>query len=191
MGHSSRLSKSHRASQAGHVCQRIQLQDDQRPPKRPPESPQPTKKRSTWRHVIKTPIHFKDYFQPWGVQSSRTVTLLYFHFTLAWALSGAIIFTSVDFLNWLFYWILKTLCLHLQFYPEYLKNSLTLRSTTYFPIGTDIFSLSEPASTSYGLHSFKYSACKIWNSLPKKIRNEPILTNFKCLLTTVSLEAMH
>ena len=77
-------------------------------------------------------------------------------------------------------------CLHLQFYPKYLKNLLTLRSTTYFLRGTDIFSLCKPASTSYGLHSFKYFACKIWNSLPERIRNEPILTNFKRLLKTVS-----
>ena len=71
------------------------------------------------------------------------------------------------------------ICLHLQFYPKYLKNLLILRSMTYFLRGTDIFSLCKPASTSYGLHS---SACKIWNSLPEKIRNEPILTNFKRLL---------
>ena len=48
------------------------------------------------------------------------------------------------------------------------------------------FSLCKPASTSFGLHSFKYFACKIWNSLPERIRNEPILTNFKRLLKTVS-----
>ena len=77
-------------------------------------------------------------------------------------------------------------CLHLQFYPKYLENLLTLRSTTYFLRGTDIFSLCKPASTSYGLHSFKYFACKIWNSLPERIGNEPILTNFKRLLKTVS-----
>ena len=77
-------------------------------------------------------------------------------------------------------------CLHLQFYPKYLKNLLTLRSTTYFLRGTDIFSLYKPASTSYGLHSFKYFEGKIWNSLPEKIANEPILTNFKRLLKTVS-----
>ena len=58
-------------------------------------------------------------------------------------------------------------CLHLQFYPKYLiKDLLTLRSTTYSLRGTDIFSLCKPASTFYGLHSFKYFVCKTWNFLP-------------------------
>ena len=48
--------------------------------------------------------------------------------------------------------------------------TLTLRSTTYSLRGTDIFSLCKPASTSNGLHSFKYFACKAWNFLLEKIR---------------------
>ena len=34
---------------------------------------------------------------------------------------------------------------------------------------TNILPLFRPASTSYGLHSFKYFACKTWNSLPENI----------------------
>ena len=80
--------------------------------------------------------------------------------------------------------------IYLQFYPKYLKDLLTLRSTTYSLRGTDILSLCKPASTSYGLHSFKYFACKTWNFLPEKIRTEPILTNFKHLLKTVSVQSL-
>ena len=82
-------------------------------------------------------------------------------------------------------------CLHLQFYPRCLKDRLTLRSTTYSFRGTDIFLLCRPVSTSYGLHCLKYSACKTRNFLPEEIRTEPVLTNFKRLLTTVFFQAMH
>ena len=50
-------------------------------------------------------------------------------------------------------------CIHINFYLAYLKDSLTFSSTVYFLRGTDILSLCRPASTSYGLHSFKYFAC--------------------------------
>ena len=72
-------------------------------------------------------------------------------------------------------------CLHNNLYPKCLKDLLTLRSTACSLRGTDIFSLCKPATTSYGLHSFKYFACKTWNSLPENIRTEPTLNGFKCL----------
>ena len=59
--------------------------------------------------------------------------------------------------------------LHLQFYHKYLKDLFTLRSTTHSLRGTDIFLFCKPASTSYGLHYFKYFACKTWNFLLEKI----------------------
>ena len=55
--------------------------------------------------------------------------------------------------------------------------------------GTDILSLWRPASTSYGLHSFNYFACKTWNSLPEKIRMESTLAGFKCLIRTISFHS--
>ena len=70
-------------------------------------------------------------------------------------------------------------CLHYNLCPKYLKELLTLCSMVYSLRGTDIISLFKPASTSYGLHSFKYFACKIWNSLPENIRMGSTLSGFK------------
>ena len=50
-----------------------------------------------------------------------------------------------------------------------------------------LMSLCRPASTSYGLHSFKYFACKTWNSLPENIRTESTLAGFKRLIRTIAL----
>lgn len=47
----------------------------------------------------------------------------------------------------------------------YLKELLTLHSTVYSVRETDVISLCKPVSTSYGLHSFKYFACKNTNKL--------------------------
>ena len=79
--------------------------------------------------------------------------------------------------------------LHNNFYPAYLKDLLTLRSTVYSLRGTDILSFCRPASTSYGLHSFKYFARKTWNSLPENIRTESTLAGFKRLIQTISFHS--
>ena len=81
-------------------------------------------------------------------------------------------------------------CIHINFYPAYLKDLLTLRSMVYSPRGTDILSLCRPASTSYGLHSFKHFACKTWNSLPETIRTESTLAGFKRLIRTISFHTV-
>ena len=78
-------------------------------------------------------------------------------------------------------------CLHLANYPKYFKELLTVRLSIYNLKGTDILSLPKPATTTYGLHSFKYCAVKLWNSLPDNIRRECTLTSFKRLLKTVRL----
>ena len=69
-------------------------------------------------------------------------------------------------------------CMNINFYSAYLKDLLTLCSAVYSLTGTDILSLCRPASTSYGLHSFKYFVCKTWNSLPENIRTESTLAGF-------------
>ena len=80
-------------------------------------------------------------------------------------------------------------CIHINFYPAYLKDLLTLRLTVYSLRGADILSLCRPASASYVLHSFKYFACKTWNSLPEKIRTESTLAGFKLLIRTISFHS--
>ena len=77
--------------------------------------------------------------------------------------------------------------LHFANYPKYLKKLLTLGPSIYNLKGTDILSVPKPATTMYGVHSFKYYVVKLWNSLPDNTRRECSLTSFKHLLETVSL----
>ena len=69
-------------------------------------------------------------------------------------------------------------CLHLQEYPQYLKDLFTLRSVTYCLRGSDILHLRKPSSTTYGLKSFSYFAAKTWNSLPEIIKTATSLNDF-------------
>ena len=50
----------------------------------------------------------------------------------------------------------------------------------------NILSLCKPATTTYGLKSFRYFASKKWNSLPNKVRSEPTLSGFRRLLKAIS-----
>ena len=60
--------------------------------------------------------------------------------------------------------------LHLEQYPQYLKELLSLRSVDYSVRSTDILSLPEPVTTTYCINSFSYTAAKLWNALPDKLR---------------------
>ena len=55
-------------------------------------------------------------------------------------------------------------------YPRYLKDMFTVRSSSYNLRGNHILVLPNPKTTTYGLYSFSYVACKIWNSLPDTYR---------------------
>ena len=68
-------------------------------------------------------------------------------------------------------------CLHLEQYPQYLKELLSLRSVDYSIRSTDILSLPKPVTTFYGLNSFSYTAT-FWNALPDKLRTLPSLHDF-------------
>ena len=50
-------------------------------------------------------------------------------------------------------------------YPGYLKDMFTVRSSSYNFRRNHILALPNPKTTTYGLHSFSYSASKRWNSL--------------------------
>ena len=69
-------------------------------------------------------------------------------------------------------------CLHLDQYPLYLKELLSLRSVDYSMRGTDILGLPQPVSTTYDLNSFGYTAANSWNALPDKLRTLSSLYDF-------------
>ena len=62
-------------------------------------------------------------------------------------------------------------CLDYDSFPKYLKDMLTLCQSVYPSRRTNILSLCKPATTSYGLNSFRYYASKKWNSLPNNTSN--------------------
>ena len=69
-------------------------------------------------------------------------------------------------------------CLHLEQYPQYLKELLSLRSVDYSMRGTDILSPRKPVTTFCSLNSFSYTAAKFWNALPDKLRTLSSLHDF-------------
>ena len=63
--------------------------------------------------------------------------------------------------------------------PVYIKNLLNERDTSYNLRGQYLLSVPMVNTTNYGLHSFRYSACKLWNSLPNSFRTAPTTNAFK------------
>ena len=55
-------------------------------------------------------------------------------------------------------------------YPVYLRDMLSVRTSSYNLRGNYILDLPKVKTTTYGLHSFSYLASKIWNSLPDTFR---------------------
>ena len=51
-------------------------------------------------------------------------------------------------------------CLNYESFPKYLKDRLTLRQSVYSSRRTNILSLCKPATTTYGLSSFRCFASK-------------------------------
>ena len=73
-------------------------------------------------------------------------------------------------------------CLHLEPYPQYLKESFSVKSVDCSMRRTDILSLPKPVTTTYGLNSFSYIAAKFWNALPDKLRTLSSLHDFILLI---------
>ena len=81
-------------------------------------------------------------------------------------------------------------CLNYESFAKYLKDMhmLTFRQSVYSSRRANILSLCKPATTTYGLNSFRYFASKKWNFLPNNVRSEPTLSGFKRLLKAISFQ---
>ena len=77
-------------------------------------------------------------------------------------------------------------CLNCNSFPKYLKNMFTLRQSEYSFRRTNILSLCEPVTSTYGLNSFRYFASKNWNSLPNNVRSESTLSGFRSNISKTS-----
>ena len=69
--------------------------------------------------------------------------------------------------------------------PVYIKNLLNQRDTSYNQRGQHLVNVPRVNTTNYGLHSFRYSACKPWNSLPNSFRTAPTTSAFKLAVNEI------
>ena len=66
--------------------------------------------------------------------------------------------------------------------PVYLHDLLNFKNQSYSFRYTRTAEIPKVRTSSYGLSSFRYSAAKLWNSLPQHFRDEVSLRNFKSLI---------
>ena len=75
--------------------------------------------------------------------------------------------------------------------PVYIKNLLNERDTSYNLRGQHLLNVPRVNTTNYGLHSFRYSACKLWNSLPNSFRTAPTTNAFKLAVNQIKFNSHH
>ena len=68
--------------------------------------------------------------------------------------------------NFLILLLLLNKSLFFTYFPGYMKNMFSLRSSSYDLRGNYILSLSKPKTTTYRLNSLSYFSAKQWNALP-------------------------
>ena len=67
--------------------------------------------------------------------------------------------------------------------PVYLHDMLNFKSHNYSFRYNRTAEIPKVRTSSYGLSSFRYSAAKLWNSLPQHFRDETSFNNFKGLIS--------
>lgn len=72
--------------------------------------------------------------------------------------------------------------------PSYVSQLFTERSSSLSLRGRHKQVIPSLNTTKYGLHSFRYYASKLWNSLPDSIRVSTSLAAFKASLETPDLD---
>ena len=75
--------------------------------------------------------------------------------------------------------------------PVYIKNLLIERDTSYNLSGQHLLNVPRVNTTNYGLHSVRYSACKLWNSLPNSFRTAPTTNAFKVAVDQIKFNSHH
>ena len=72
--------------------------------------------------------------------------------------------------------------------PAYIKNLLNVKDITYNLRGQHLLNVPRVNTTTYGLHSFRYSASKLWNSLLNSLRTAPTTNAFKLALNQIKFD---
>jgi hypothetical protein len=73
-----------------------------------------------------------------------------------------------------------------KFSPIFLHDLITYKNNSYSFRYSNTANLPNVRTTRYGLHSFRYSAPKIWNSLPNAVRHLTTINQFKSFINTWS-----
>ena len=74
--------------------------------------------------------------------------------------------------------------------PASLRDFITVRRSTYNLRGNIIVGLPKVKSTTYGLRSWRYTASKMWNSIPDETRKIKTYTVFKNNIRTLNLTGL-
>ena len=72
--------------------------------------------------------------------------------------------------------------------PVYIKNLLNVKDITYNLRGQHLVNVPRVNTTTYGLHSFRYFASKLWNSLPNSLRTAPTTNAFKLAVNQIKFD---
>ena len=73
--------------------------------------------------------------------------------------------------------------------PVYLHGMLNFKNQNYSFRYTRTAEIPKVRTSSYGLSSFRFSAAKLWNSLPQHFRDEINFNNFKSLISAWNEES--
>ena len=66
--------------------------------------------------------------------------------------------------------------------PTYLHDLVEIKEHSYNFRYSNTAKLSKPRTTRYGINSFRYTAAKIWNTLPNHFRQISSFNTFKSML---------
>ena len=70
--------------------------------------------------------------------------------------------------------------------PEFIQDLVNMKDNSYNFRYSNTADIPRVRTTRYGLQSFRYTAPKIWNSLPNEVRSYTSLNQFKSFINTWS-----
>lgn len=72
--------------------------------------------------------------------------------------------------------------------PVYITSLFNVKDTTSYLRGQHLLNFPRVNTITYGLHSFRYSASKLWNSLPNSLRTAPTTNAFELAVNQIKFD---
>ena len=72
--------------------------------------------------------------------------------------------------------------------PKYIHGLFQMRNTEHNLRGSRKLVIPYVNTTTYGLHSFRYTAANMWNKLTEDLRSQTSLTEFRTKVCKISFE---